>query len=178
MADNGRGKQKFPENIIIFLTAAAVVLACAEIYGGPLHEKHRCVNLGISGSLLHAAGLHLRPTKGGKEPRPASLLMIGAAYAAMKLISCFVGVYFLKRSFWEAFLSEDRAWIFPALIVWILAARALGRLRPAAGVLTGVVLGTAAGLLPAFPLSTGYPGCLFSCRFSCRSYLGVKGLSL
>ena len=136
MADNGRGKTKNSlKNIIIFLTAAAVVLACAEIYGeGSLRMRNiaALISVFLVPLFAFAAGLHLRPTKGGKEPRPASLLMIGAAYAAMKLISCFVGVYFLKRSFWEAFLSEDRAWIFPALIVWILAARALGRLRPRA----------------------------------------------
>jgi|BioPla2DNA2_1021312.scaffolds.fasta_scaffold16343_3 ABC-2 type transport system permease protein len=179
MADNGRGKTKNSlKNIIIFLTAAAVVLACAEIYGeGSLRMRNiaALISVFLVPLFAFAAGLHLRPTKGGKEPRPASLLMIGAAYAAMKLISCFVGVYFLKRSFWEAFLSEDRAWIFPALIVWILAARALGRLRPAAGVLTGVVLGTAAGLLPAFPLSDRVSGMLvFLPFFLAGSYLGSE----
>jgi len=179
MSDIKNGKTgEALKNNIIFLMAAVVLMTCAGLYAD---SSVRMSNIALLISVFliplfaFVAGLRLKLSKDKNGLRPGSLVMIAAAYAALKLISCFVGVYILGKNLRDAFVYEDRAWIFPALIVWVLAARVMGRMKPAAGILAGVALGIAVGFLPAFPLSDSVSGTfVFLPFFLAGSYLGDK----
>jgi ABC-2 type transport system permease protein len=143
-------------NLIIFLTAAAVIARCSEIYAGD-SLRMSAISLYITVFLAplfsFVVGILAKPLTRGARPPIGSLAFIGAAFIMLKALGLFMGVYLYKQSFLTALTAADQSWVLLALIVWIIAAWVLRNVTPAIIISAGAVVGIAAGFLPSGALA-------------------------
>lgn len=153
------GKQNFLnkiKNIVIFLTAAAVISASIGRYAEDnfyIRVVVEYIAVFLAPLFAFVVGIWSKPKVHSEKPRWGSLGMLAGAYVLLKIITCIVAVYAYGDSLARAFLAGDQAWVFLAVVVWIMVARAMRRLKQTTAIVIGVALGLVVGFLPEVRLA-------------------------